>query len=256
MPASSVETCAIPFQRVRPLGALAAFRDLIKAPHDTRHVFRFFAATHGRTGEASFRRFIASEYGRSIISDRQRFADTLNNRAQLEACGPDTFAAAYLNYLDTEGLDPLGVHEAAVAANPAYYEHLDHDYPEFSAYIWSMNMTHDLFHVLTGYGRDALGEGLLLMFTGVQTGWRGSRLLGSMVGLRIRPQIPSLPIGRMMRNAAGMARAARPVYAHDLTELFPLTLADARAALSITPDRVYLDALAAWMASQPVRARA
>jgi ubiquinone biosynthesis protein COQ4 len=256
MSASSPETFAFPFQPVRPLGALAAFRDLVNDPEDTRHVFRFFSAAQGRTGEASFRRFSASAYGQGVIANRQGLADTLKDRAQLEACGPGTFAAAYLHYLDSEGLDPLGVYEAAVAVNPSHYELLDRDYPQFSAYTWSMSLTHDLYHVLTGYGRDPLGEALLLVFTGVQTGSRGSRLLGAMAGLRIRSEIPSWPVGRMMRNAVAMARAAQPMPVFDLTTLFPLSLDDARTALSITPDTLYRETLAAWTGPQPIRARA
>ena len=254
--ASSTDAYAFPFQPVRPLGALAAFHDLVNDPEDTRNVFRFFSAAQGRTGEASFRRFCASDYGQSVIANRQSLADSLNDRARLEAHGPGTFAAAYLHYLDSEGLDPLGVYEAAVAVNPAHYALLDRDYPQFSAYTWSMSLTHDLYHVLTGYGRDPLGEALLLVFTGVQTGSRGSRLLGAMAGLRIRSEILRWPVGRMMRNAVAMARAARPMPVCDLTELFPLTLQDARASLSITPDPLYRETLAAWTGPQPIRARA
>ncbi|MGY6626879.1 MAG: hypothetical protein ACXIVL_00020 [Oceanicaulis sp.] len=256
MSASSTDAYAFPFQPLRPLAALGAFRDLLNDPEDTRHVFRFFSAAQGRTGEASFRRFCASEYGQSVIANRQGLADALTNRAQLEACGPGTFAAAYLHYLDSEGLDPLGVYEAAVAVNPAHYELLDREYPEFSAYTWSMSLTHDLYHVLTGYGRNPLGEALLLVFTGVQTGSRGSRLLGAMAGLRIRSEIPSWPVGRMMRNAAAMARAAMPMPVRDLSDLFALPLDEARAALSITPDPLYRATLDAWTGPEPIRARA
>ncbi|MCH8489162.1 MAG: ubiquinone biosynthesis protein COQ4 [Oceanicaulis sp.] len=255
MAAPSTDAYAFPFQPVRPLGALAAFRDLVNDPEDTRHVFRFFSAAQGRTGEASFRRFCASAYGQGVIANRQGLADTLTDRAMLEACGPGSFAAAYLHYLDSEGLDPLGVYEAAVAVNPAHYEMLERDYPQFSAYTWSMSLTHDLYHVLTGYGRNPLGEALLLVFTGVQPGSRGSRLLGAMAGLRIRSEIPRWPVGRMMRNAAAMARAAEPMPVRDLSELFALPLDEARAALSITPDPLYRDTLAAWTGPQPITAR-
>ncbi|MCC5996171.1 MAG: hypothetical protein JJU18_07365 [Oceanicaulis sp.] len=256
MSAQTAENPAFPYQPVRPLAALAAFRGLIRDKEDTRYVFRFFAAAQGRTGEASFRRFCASELGRTIIADRQWLADRLMDRERLEACGPGTFAAAYLHYLDSEGLDPLGVYEAAVANNPEHYALLDRDYPEFSAYTWAMSLTHDLYHVLTGYGRDALGEALLLVFTGVQTGSRGSRLLGAMGGLKIRSEIPSWPVGRMMRNAAAMARAAAPMPVTDLTALFPLALDDARAALSLRPDPLYRDTLAAWNGPPPIAVKA
>ncbi|KAA5801017.1 hypothetical protein F1654_13235 [Alkalicaulis satelles] len=251
-----IDDIPFPSQPVRPLEALAAFGDLIRNKEDTRHVFRFFAATQGRTGEAGFRRFCASELGQRVIADRQWLADQLMDRARLESYGPGTFASAYLHYLDSEGLFPLGVYEAAVANNPEHYALLDRDFPQFSAYTWAMSLTHDLYHVLTGYGRDALGEALLLVFTGVQSGSRGSRLLGAMGGLKIRSEIPRWPVGRMMRNAASMARTAAPMPVTDLTALFPLKLDEARQALRLRPDPLYRNTLDTWQGPAPLTVKA
>jgi ubiquinone biosynthesis protein COQ4 len=252
----SSQTAAFPWEPVRPFKALGAFRDLIKDKEDTRHVFRFFNAAQGRTGEEAFRRFCGSDFGRSVIADRQELARKLMDRENLEKAGPGTFAAAYLHYLDAEGLNPLGVYEAAVANNPEHYEILERDYPEFAAFTWSMSLTHDLYHVLTSYSRDALGEALLLVFTGVQTGSRGSRLLGAMGGLKIRSEIPRWPVGRMMRNAAAMARAAAYLPTADLTALFGLRLDEAREQLNITPDPLYREVRESWTGPEPIAVRA
>lgn len=232
---------AFPSAPVDPMEAWRAFNRLIADKEDTRHVFDFIRAVNGRSGEPHFRRFLQSEHGRAVIADRSKLERALTGRAALEAMGPGTFAAAYLEYLDQEGLDPLGVREAAIASAPDIYETLRRDYPEFEAMTFNGQLTHDLFHVLTGYGRDALGEALLLVFTGVQNGSRGVRLLGRMAGLRIRWEVRALPVGRMMTNAVRMAETAENFATTDLTALFPLPLEAARARLKVAPDPLYAE---------------
>jgi len=230
---------AFPAAKLDLVEAWRAFHRLIADKEDTRHVFDFIRAVNGRSGEPAFRRFIQSDYGRALIEDRSRLEAALTDRARLEAMGPDSFAAAYLEYLDREGLDPLGVREASIASAPQLYERLRTEYPEFETMTFNGQLTHDLFHVLTGYGRDALGEALLLVFTGLQSGSRGTRWLGRLAGLRIRWEAPSLPVGRMMAAASRMAREAAHFPTTDLTALFPLKLGEARARLGVRPDPLY-----------------
>lgn len=230
---------AFPSGPVNPLEAWRAFNRLVADKEDTRHVFDFIRAVNGRSGEANFRRFVASPYGRSLLQERSWLEDRLTDRNWLESQSPDSFARAYLHHLDSEGLHAAGVREAAIDSNPALYERLAREYPEFDTMTYSGQLTHDLYHVLTGYGRDAVGEALLLVFTGVQTGSRGTGWLGRMAGLRIRRERPDWPIGRMMKNAVRMARNAAHLPTTDLTELMPLPLDEARAVLGVRPDPVY-----------------
>ena len=100
---------------------------------DTRYVFEFFRAVNGQSMGGILGRFVNSEFGRSQIEDRTRFAEKLLDRETLKSYGRGTFAAAYLHYLDTENLDPLGVHVAAVENAPELYAQLEREYPEFAA---------------------------------------------------------------------------------------------------------------------------
>ena len=81
------DTARYPSRPVRPLKALKAFRDLINDRDDTRHVFAFFEAVNGRSYEAYFDRFFASEYGARITADREQIGRALTesrNRKQFE----------------------------------------------------------------------------------------------------------------------------------------------------------------------------
>lgn len=245
-----------PSAPVRPLTALRAFHGLTRDREDTRYVFAFFQAVNGRSSEGYYRRFLASEYGRRFLQDPEALGRTLTDRQTLERYGAGTFAAAYLRYLDEEKLQPLGVFEAAWANAPEHMDALKRHWPEIYWIHYNGQLTHDLFHVLTGYGRDPLGEALLLVFSGVQTGNRGARLLGALAGLRIRSEVLSWPVGRMMKEAVRLAREAENFTTADLPALLSLPLDEARAAVNIARPALYQATREAWTGPEPVAVKA
>ena len=245
-----------PHRPVRPLKALKAFNGLVGDRDDTRYVFAFFEAVNGRSQEDWFDRFFDSEYGRSVVADRERVGRVLTDRETLMSYGRGTFAAAYLHYLDSEGLQPNGVFDAYWDQAPDDMANVRDHYPQLYALSYMMSLTHDLYHVLTGYGRDPLGEAVLLVFTGTQTGSRGSRLLGRMAGLRIRAEIPSWPVGRMVGEAVRLAQTSTPFASVDLLELLPLPLDEARARLGLARPDLYLATRATWSGPEPVTTKA
>lgn len=244
-----------PSQPIRPFKAARAFLDLVGDRDDTRYVFAFFNAVNGRSNEAYYQRFFSSGYGQRFLADPEALGRILTDRATLESHGPGTFAAAYLSYLDEEGLQPLGVHEAALANAPEMMERMRTQWPDLYWLHYHGSLTHDLYHVLTGYGRDPLGEALLLVFSGLHTGSRGARLLGALAGLRIRAEIPSWPVGRMMREAVRLARSAKHFPTADLASLLSLPLEDARQAVEIGRPQLYHRVREAWSGPEPVTAK-
>jgi ubiquinone biosynthesis protein COQ4 len=241
-----------PAYPIRPLAAWKAFRGLVRNREDTRYVFAFFEAVNGRSYERFYTRFAASGYGQRVIADPKHIGRILMDRETLESHGPGTFAAAYLHYLDTENLHPEGVYEANWQNAPERMQSLKDNWPHLYAMSYMMNLTHDLYHVLTGYGRDPLGEALLLLFSGIQTGGRGPVWLGRMAGLRIRQEIPSWPVGRMMTEAKRLAQDAAHFPTTDLTALLPLSLDAARRRLNVGRPALYLETLARWDGEMPV----
>jgi len=244
-----------PSQPIQPIKALKAFSGLVGDRDDTRYVFAFFNAVNGRSNEAFYERFFNSDYGKRFLEDPEALGRTLTDRETLESYGPGTFAAAYLDYLDREGLQPLGVHEAALANAPEMMARLKDDWPDLYWLHYHGSLTHDLYHVLTRYGRDPLGEALLLVFSGIHTGGRGARLLGAMAGLRIRAEIPSWPVGAMMKEAVRLARDAEHFPTADLASLLALPIEQARARVNIGAPRLYLETRAAWSGPEPATPR-
>jgi ubiquinone biosynthesis protein COQ4 len=241
-----------PSQPIRPLKAVKAFFDLVDDRDDTRYVFAFFNAVNGRSNEAYYERFLTSDYGKGFLADPEALGRTLTDRATLESHGPGTFAAVYLEYLDAENLHPLGVHEAAVANAPEMMAKVKAEWPDLYWLLYHGALTHDLYHVLTGYSRDPMGEALLLVFTGLQTGSRGARLLGALAGLRIRYEIPAWPVGQMMKESVALARHAEHFPTADLASFLPLPLEEARQRVNITAPQLYLATREAWRGPEPV----
>lgn len=241
-----------PHGPIRPFEAWKAFWDLVGDRDNTVHVFRFFMAVNGRTAGRSFARFVNSDFGRKMLADPHYIDHILLDREALEAAGPGTVAERYLYYLDSEGLHPLGVHEASREAAPELWARMERDYPEYAVMRRTTAILHDLYHVLTGYGRDPLGEAVLLEFAGVQSGNRGARMLGRAAGLKIRSEIRSWPVGRMMRNTVKMAREAKDIALVDPADYIYLPLDEARAKLNIKPDPVYREIRENWDGPEPV----
>lgn len=251
-----VSAAGYPVRPINPWKAWQAFQGLVRNKEDTRYVFAFFENVNGRSYTKFYERFTASDYGQSILADREQVGRVLNDRATLESYGPGTFAAAYLDYLDSEDLKPEGVFEAHWAQAPREMAAMRDNWPGLYAVSYMMSLTHDLYHVLSGYSRDPLGEALLLVFTGTQTNGRGPKWLGRLAGLRLRYEIPSWPVGRMMAEAKRNALAATPFYTTDLTALLPLPLEEARARLKVNPPQLYRDTLAAYDGPAPVAVKA
>lgn len=253
---SETATTRYPSRPIRPFRAAKAFFDLVGDRDDTRYVFDFFYAVNGRSNEAYYERFFQSDYGKAFLADPEALGRTLTDRKTLESYGPGTLAAAYLHYLDSENLQPLGVHDASVETAPEMMAKLKEEWPDLYWLQYHGSLTHDLFHILTGYGRDALGEALLLVFSGLHTGSRGARLLGALAGLRIRAEIPSWPVGRMMKEAVRLANEAEHFPTADLTSLLPLPLEEARARVKIGRPALYQATREAWTGPEPVTAKA
>jgi ubiquinone biosynthesis protein COQ4 len=112
-------------------------------------------------------------------------------------------------------------------------------FPEFRRLFLHLQVSHDLWHVLTGYGRDAIGEMCNLAFTRAQTRNRGFRLIIWMGMFAMKRERPDLPILRAASEGRRMGLSADWVLAHDVEKLLPLQLEEVRRRLNIIPATTY-----------------
>ncbi len=225
--------------RVR--ATLHALRQLVANPDDTPRVFEI---TRG-LGLPSLRRgalrFKSTPVGRRVLAERIDLLDTLRDRAGLAKLPAGTLGRAYHDFVYRENLSADGLVEASMSggANARF------DDADMRRYAERMREQHDLWHTLTGYGRDPFGEVCLLAFTYAQTGNKGLGLIalvGTWKGLQSAgPRVP-----KAVWAAYQAGRHASWLPEQDWERLLRLPVADVRRGLAIPPPaRAYREAVAA-----------
>ena len=232
--------------RLHPLQALRAVRRLIADPEDTRQVFIIIAAMRGRSAGKVFDRFRKSATGSEILRERRTLLDALQDSEALGRLAPGSLGRAYLDFMKEEDLSAEGL----VAPSQVWgSEALS---PDMQLFRERMRDMHDLNHVMTGYGRDRLGELCLLAFMLSHT-----RNLGmAMVVLMGTARAARGPHGGRARRAVIQAwlhgRQARWMPGQDWENMLAQPLALLRFQVRIEPPTRY----AALMSQGPQEKRA
>src|SRR5262245_38314514 len=167
--------------------AVRALRELLNDPDQTQKAFEVFLALDGGHTEAFFLRLLAAPHGRSLVAERPCLLSRLSDRAALAELPEGSFGRAYLAYLERTGLDPGGLVRLKTemeAQAQAMGEELPVYDPVREWFRVRGILMHDLWHVLTDYGTDELGEAALLAFSYAQLPGRANRLL--VVGAALR----------------------------------------------------------------------
>ena len=150
-------------RRIRPLDAWRAIRVLIQNPDDTGQVFRIIDALSGNSGERLFQRFRRDPTGARILGERRSLLTTLSDRAALKALPAGSLGRIYADFTRREQITADGLVDASMEG-----ERIDRG-PERRLFGERLRDSHDLWHVVTGYGRDLVGEAALLSFSFAQT---------------------------------------------------------------------------------------
>ena len=156
--------------RIRPFEAIRAMVRLNANPEDTRQFFIALAALRGNSGRRYFKRFAATPVGAAVLADRRRLMDTLDDHAALARLPEASLGRIYLAFMQAENLTAAGLMQASedddlgLGADGRLVRDRDRDF-------------HDLTHVVTGYGRDMLGEVCIQVFMSRQTGNRAGLVL-------------------------------------------------------------------------------
>jgi ubiquinone biosynthesis protein COQ4 len=232
-----------PALKLRPRKALHHFRELLKDKENTEEVFRIFEALPWRDLRKAGERFIQSERGLDVRVREPFLPAILDDHAALRQMPAGSLAHAYCDFMEREGLTAQGLVDE--------FERFAADKPKFNdQFQWYMNRlrdVHDLLHIITGYGRDALGEACVLAFTYSQQPALANLFIGYMAGLNIGQQVKSsAPVLRAIREAQGLGKACPRVMEMAITELLPMQLEDVRRKLNITPVMHYRAAHAVW----------
>ena len=220
---------------LRPVTAARAFGRLIRDKEDTAQVFEIMRALSGRSLERGYDRMLATVEGGRQAYLREELARRLDDADWLARFRPDTVGGAYRAFRQARGFTAEGLAEEARKVGA---EGVDAQHPV----VWysrRIRDVHDVWHVLTGYGTDALGEACVVSFSHAQTGNLGFAFIGWGAAAEIRRENPAVPALRAVAQAWRIGRRARWLPGLDYEALFSEPLEAARAQLNLRPPTVY-----------------
>ncbi len=230
----------LPRQKVQPLRAIRAFGRLVQDKEDTQQVFEIMQSMNGRSTLNGYLRLMSTVEGGRLAYNRVELNTLLNDPVYLDSFAPGTVGAVYREFMRSENLSAEGLAEESrkAARNRGAQIDLDHPIAWFGRRIRD---THDLWHILTGYGRDALGELSLVSFSYAQTkslGWAVIAVGGALRALR-------MPGGKgavkAIREAYARGKAAAWLPGEDFEVILHMPLEAARARLGLSaPPAAYL----------------
>ncbi len=225
----------------RPLKVLHHFGKLVEDKEDTEQVFHIIEATKGRKSYGQAHAFLTSQTGRRLMTEGTDIPAMLDDHARWADCGPNTVAAHYIAFMKREGLSAAGL--VAESHRWAPPESLPADQTQW--YFDRLRDTHDLFHVLTGYGRDALGEVSLLGFSYEQNHNTGILFIAYAGARQIRKVSGTkAPVFAAIKEGRRLGRAAAKIAHEDIAALMREDIGVARARLNIGQPEVYRQCLA------------
>jgi ubiquinone biosynthesis protein COQ4 len=216
-----------------PRRALHALGNLLRDPDDLPQVFTVIQALSGDTPERIVRRLRADPVGARLLRDRADIVPRLADRAALRALPEGSLGRAYLAFLESEGISAEGL----IAASEAGRAAVDDDATDAAWMHRRMRDTHDLWHAVTGYRGDVLGEAALLGFLLAQTGNPGVGLIVATALLRAARE-PSAR--RLIVEGFRRGRRAAWLPAVEWEALLALPLADVRARLCVDAPPSYV----------------
>ena len=213
-------------KQMQPIVALKALKTLINDPEQTEQVFVIIRAMSGNHLEKSYARFRQTNSGDRILREETQLLDVLQNREFLRSLPADSLGRHYLQFVETEQITADGLVEAS------QNDELVSDDPGLLLFSERLRDMHDLWHVVTGYGRDTFGEACLLAFTYAQTRNRGVGII-ALVGMEKLAREIGPGVRPAMWQAYKAGKAASWLPAADWENLLTQPIEAVRTELSI-----------------------
>jgi len=227
-----------PKPRLHPIVALRAVRKLMSNGEDTQQVFLLIEALRGKTTLRQFARFRQTETGRAVLGENRRLLDRLNDRDALAALPAGSLGRGYYDFMAAENLSAEGLVELSKITRPPAPD-------DVTLFRERSREMHDLLHIVTGYGRDPLGEACLVAFSFAQTGLKGFALIAFYAARKIARSRPDQPVRRAVFEGYMHGRNAGWLPGADWEALLGQPVEAIRTQYAVKPPTYYRTILAA-----------
>ncbi len=218
----TTQSYAVPLDLPR---ALRALRALAKDPDETSHVFTIIEALSHKAPDHLVGLFHRDAVGERLLRERPSLVSVLADRDALRRMPEGSLARAYLAFVESEGITADGLVEASETGRMLERE----PGSELEFVSERMRDTHDLWHTVTGYKGDLLGETALLAFNVPQTRNPGIAAIVLLGFYKVRE------LSAVSVILDGFRRGAKAEYlpAIDWEALLPLPLEEVRRRLNL-----------------------
>ena len=222
--------------------AIKNFRLLMKDKEDTSLVFKIYESLPSKDFMPRVEKLMLSEKGETLRASEPSLPEILDDHAQLRKTPKGSLAHAYCDFMESEGLTAAGLVAESDRLGRPKYDDLVQWFGDRS------RDTHDLFHVLTGYGRDALGEQCVLLFTHGQSPTQGHLLIGYAGSANIKKMVwgSKAPVMGAVRQAKATGRGAPPLLEQSIRELLAQQVDEVRKFLNIPTPTLYNECHRIW----------
>ncbi|UTW54958.1 ubiquinone biosynthesis protein COQ4 [Kordiimonas sp. SCSIO 12610] len=216
--------------------AWKALRALMKDREDTNQVFKIMQALTGDSLHKQYARFIETDIGTNIIEKKIDLLDTLKNREALAKLPEGSLGREYLNFMITENITAEGL----VDASDDSFSHFQDE--NFERYAMRTREMHDLWHVITGYGRDGLGEFCVVAFSYSQTKSLGFAAIALMGAFDLSKKFKGHGVLGAVMQAFKHGRQAAWLPGQDWENLMAVPLSEIRQMMNIQDPTKYIAA--------------
>ncbi|MCB1683349.1 MAG: Coq4 family protein [Pseudomonadales bacterium] len=222
------------------LEAQRAMAALGANPDDTEQAIRAITAMSGGSQNRCLRRLKGLPTGAQLLRSRPELYDRLSNMDYLGSLPEGTLGKEIWHFYTTEELSAQGLKAASEAAGEVNrISSPNSGNTRISEIDWlgrRLRDLHDVFHVLTGYGRDMRGEIACLAFTFAQT-WNTG--VGYVVLRAMRNNGWNSEMGVLIRQAFRRGRRSSWLVDKNWEVLLEQPLNELRDRLRIGPQPVY-----------------
>ncbi len=222
-------------RRVQPIRAARAMRRLVADKDDTEQVFEIMNALAGRSVDWGYDRMISTPEGGVQAYRRLELADRLQDRAWLKALPQGSVGAAYLDFIVAQDFSAYGL---ADESRKVADTEIEAAHPR-AWYARRLRDVHDIWHVLTGYQADALGEACVVAFSLPQTRSSGFGLIAAAIAVQFARARTGYPCARAVFRAWRDGRRAAWLPGQDYEALLAEPLEQARRRLRIAKPTLY-----------------